>query len=176
MRANRVSERPQTRVWAACASARRGNRPTDGHGVCETGWINARHPATSRMRKTSSPARVIFAEPGLAGGECLSGQPERQAAKCLPEGNAARIGGLNHQRRGADRSYHGIAPASAEGVDGARHQLTSIAQFTQLGSPGPGPTNSSRPVPARSASCAIRANKPARSVQPWPLFRRTPPA
>src|SRR5216110_2979293 len=57
-----------------------------------TCWITAVAPATSRLRKTSSPARVILPSLVLPAVEWSFGVSPSQAAKCRPEGNARGSG------------------------------------------------------------------------------------
>src|SRR5438045_9026506 len=57
-----------------------------------TCWITAVAPATNRLRKTSSPARVILPSLVLPAVEWSLGVSPSQAAKCRPEENARGSG------------------------------------------------------------------------------------
>src|SRR5256886_5317235 len=59
-----------------------------------TCWITAVAPATNRLRKTSSPARVILPSLVLPAGEWAFGGSPSQAAKGPPEGDAPGSGGF----------------------------------------------------------------------------------
>src|SRR2546423_14869748 len=59
-----------------------------------TCWITAVAPATSTLRKNSSPARVILPSRVLPAAEWALGGRPSPAAKCPPEGDARGSGVL----------------------------------------------------------------------------------
>src|SRR2546429_2776813 len=70
-----------------------------------TCWITAVAPATNRLRKTSSPARVILPSLVLpAGGWAFWGHP-RPGPQWPPGGEPAGSGGLLTRPRGPDRPH-----------------------------------------------------------------------
>src|SRR3989442_4891091 len=70
-----------------------------------TCWITAVAPATNRLRKTSSPARVILPSLVLpAGGWAFWGKP-RQGAEWPHEGEARGTGGFLTSAAAARRSH-----------------------------------------------------------------------
>src|SRR5256886_12760846 len=72
-----------------------------------TCWITAVAPATNRVRKTSSPARVILPSLVLpAVGWAFGGSPS-PAAECRPEGDERWSGGLITRAGGPVGSHPG---------------------------------------------------------------------
>ena len=172
---------PPPPASAACASAARAARAKDGHGLCFACWITAVAPATSTLRKLSSPARVILPSRVLPAVEWSFGVRPIQAAKCRPDGNicgsgafitsvVAPIGpipGIFASRR---LSGVGAVPGHQLGLD-----LPSVRPAAAR-SRGPAIVNSSRASTGSALVLRDLRQAAARSCpDPWRAISRTPP-